>query len=227
MILRTSPSAPDQTTDSARLLRRGLRLEYATLAWNIVGALVLGWSAMRAGSPALAGFGLDSLIEIFASVVVVWQLKGVGRDRERWALSLIGAAFLTLAAYMLAQSAWIIMQKARPAVSILGVAWLAATAAAMALLAYGKLVTGRALGNVVLSTEARVTLIDAALAAAVLTGVGLNALCGLWWADPLAGLIIAGYGLREARSAFSHVGEAFRPGIRSAANGDGSVRASD
>ncbi|HEX4740583.1 MAG TPA: hypothetical protein VH353_04550 [Caulobacteraceae bacterium] len=126
------------------------------------------FTALKAGSTALAGFGLDSLIEIFASVVVVWQLKGVADDRERRALRLIGTAFFLLAAYVLGQSVWTLATRSHPAPSPLGMAWLVITVVAMALLAYGKLVTGRALQNVVLRTEARVTLIDAALAVAVL-----------------------------------------------------------
>jgi len=189
---------------SGRLLSRGLRLEYATLAWNVVGTPLMIFTGVKAGSTALAGFGLDSLIEIFASVVVVWQLKGVSLERERRALRLIGSAFVLLAAYVLGQAVWTIVSGSHPAPSLLGMIWLVVTVAAMALLAYGKLVTGRALGNVVLRTEARVTLIDAALAAAVLVGVGLNALAGWWWTDPLAGLVIVCYGVKEGREAFAH-----------------------
>lgn len=187
-----------------RLLRRGLRLEYATLAWNVVGAPIMVALAFRAGSTALVGFGLDSLIEIFASVVVVWQLKGISDGREARALRLIGAAFFGLAAYVLAQSIWTLAFSHHPGTSPLAMGWLAATVAAMAALAYGKLATGRALQNVVLRTEARVTLIDAALAAAVLAGVGLNAVLGWWWADPAAGLVIVYYGVKEGREAFAH-----------------------
>lgn len=183
------------------LLRRGLWLEYATLAWNVIGSGVCAATAVETGSPALAGFGLDSLIEIFASVVVVWQLKGAGEDRERRALRFIGAAFLALAVYVLGQSLWTLGASTHPRPSPLGMAWLAATFVAMLALAWGKSVTGRQLGNRVLATEARVTLIDAALAGAVLLGVGLNAWCGWWWADPLAGLVIVYYGLVEGRAA--------------------------
>ena len=87
---------------------------------------------------------------------------------------------------------------------MLGIAWLVATLAAMLLLAWGKLITGRQLGNSVLMAEARVTLTDAALAGAVLLGVGLNALFGWWWADPLAGLVIVYYGLKEGSAAWKH-----------------------
>ena len=187
---------------SSSLLRRGLWLEYATLGWNVVGTVIVLLAAVRVGSPALAGFGLDSAIEIFASVVVVWQLKGVEQGRESLALKLIGSAFIALAIYVFMQSAWTLFAQAHPAPSPLGLIWLAVTCAVMLLLAWGKLVTGRQLGNVVLTTEARVTLIDAALAGAVLVGIGLNALFGWWWADPLSGLVIVYYGLTEGRAAW-------------------------
>jgi divalent metal cation (Fe/Co/Zn/Cd) transporter len=164
---------------SASLLWRGLWLEYTTLGWNVVGTIIVLIAAVRAGSAALAGFGLDSAIEIFASVVVVWQLKGLEQGREGLALKLIGAAFIALAIYVLAQSVWTLLASAHPAPSLLGIVWLAVTCAVMLLLAWGKLVTGRQLGNLVLTTEAHVTLIDAALAGAVLVGIGLNALFGV------------------------------------------------
>ncbi len=192
------------------LLQRGLWLEYATLGWNVVGTVVILIAAVRTGSAALAGFGLDSAIEIFASVVVVWQLKGVDQHRERPALKLIGAAFITLAIYVLVQSVWTLLANEHPAPSPLGIIWLAVTCAVMLALAWGKLDTGRQLGNLILTTEARVTMIDAALAGAVLIGVGLNALLGWWWADPLAGFVIVYYGLTEGRAAWKHAEPAGR-----------------
>lgn len=189
------------------LIRRGLLLEYATLAWNVVGSVVVLGAAFVARSVALAGFGLDSLIEIFASVIVVWQLRDIGQDRERTALRLIGGAFFTLAFYLLAQTAYTLITRSQPYRAPLGIAWLAATVVVMFLLAWGKSVTGRQLGNAVLLTEARVTVIDGILAAAVLVGLVLNTLLGWWWADPLAGLVIVYYGLEEGRHAW---GEADR-----------------
>jgi divalent metal cation (Fe/Co/Zn/Cd) transporter len=189
---------------SLSLLQRGLWLEYVTLGWNVVGTAVVLVAAVQAGSAALAGFGLDSLIEIFASIVVVWQLKGVERGREALALKLIGTAFIALAVYVFVQSLWTLLASAHPAPSQLGIAWLAVTCVVMLLLAWGKLVTGRQLGNPVLTTEARVTLIDAALAGAVLIGIGLNAIFGWWWADPVAGFVIVYYGLKEGRAALQH-----------------------
>ena len=183
------------------LLQRGLWLEYATLAWNVVGSVLVLAAAAAARSVALAGFGLDSLIEIVASAVVVWQLKGVVKAREQKALRLIGIAFVLLALYIGAQSAFVLAVGFRPHQSQVGIGWLALTALAMFALAYGKARTGRALGNRVLETEARVTVIDGLLAGTVLIGLVLNAVFGWWWADPLAALVIVYYGLREGRAA--------------------------
>jgi divalent metal cation (Fe/Co/Zn/Cd) transporter len=181
----------------APLLRRGLVLEYITLAWNVVGVVIVIAAAYAAHSVALAGFGLDSLIEIFASVIVVWQLLGVNQHRELLALRLIGAAFFALALYILGQNVFSLLTRTRPDTSMSGIAWLAVTFIAMLLLAFGKHVTGKQLGNAVLLREGQVTLIDAYLAVAVLIGLVLNALFGRWWADPLASLVIGYYGIRE------------------------------
>jgi divalent metal cation (Fe/Co/Zn/Cd) transporter len=188
----------------AVLLKRGLLLEYVTLGWNVVGTAIVVAAAISARSVALAGFGLDSLIEIFASVVVVWQLKGTDRNRERAALRLIALAFLGLAVYVLVQSAYTLVSGARPGPSTSGMVWLAATVAVMLLLAWGKYATGRRLDNQVLMVESHVTLVDAYLAAAVLVGITLNAALGWWWADPVSSLVIVYYGFREAGEARKH-----------------------
>jgi divalent metal cation (Fe/Co/Zn/Cd) transporter len=137
------------------LLRRGFALEYATLGWNVVGIVVLAITAMTARSVALAGFGVDSLIEIGASIVVLWELSGTGADRQRRALRLIGAAFAGLAGYLLVQSTWVLIAGYHPRHSPAGVGWTAVTAAVMFALAGGKARTGRRLGNPVLCTEGR------------------------------------------------------------------------
>jgi divalent metal cation (Fe/Co/Zn/Cd) transporter len=186
------------------LVRRGLRLEYATLGWNVVGVPLLAIAAIRSGSAAAAGFGLDSAIEIGASLVVVWELKGHAGDRERIALRLVGCAFIAVAAYVTAQAAYSFIGGHHPEHSPLGIVWTALTVVVMLALARGKATTGRALGNPVLLAEGRVTLVDACLAAAVLLGLSLNTLAGWWWADPLAGLVIVGYALREARATLTH-----------------------
>lgn len=185
------------------LVRRGFALEYTTLGWNVIGIVVLAVAALSARSVALAGFGLDSLIEIGASTVVLWELSGNGEDRQRRALNLIGVGFGLLAAYLLVQSTWVLATGFRPHHSPLGIGWTAVTAAVMFALAAGKARTGAALDNPVLKTEGRVTLIDGLLAAAVLLGLLLNSLVSLWWADPAAGYVLVYYALREVKEIFS------------------------
>ena len=188
------------------LLRRGFALEYATLGWNVVGIVVLAIAAIAARSVALAGFGLDSLIEIGASTVVIWELSGTGQQRQRRqrrALRLIGYAFAALAIYLLAQSTVVLAAGYHPRRSPLGITWTAVTVVAMFTLAAGKARTGRALDNPVLRTEGRVTLIDGILATAVLAGLVLNAALGWWWADPAAGYVLVYYAVREVREIFT------------------------
>jgi divalent metal cation (Fe/Co/Zn/Cd) transporter len=185
----------------SELLRRGLRLEYATLGWNVVGLGVLAVAVVMARSVALAGFGLDSLIEIGASVVVVWELSGSDAARERRALRLIGFAFLTLSLYLALQASIVLAVHHHAARSPVGISWTAGSALVMFALAWGKARTGRALSNPVLISEGRVTFVDGLLASAVLAGLVLNATLGWWWADPLAGLVIVVYGVREGSAA--------------------------
>jgi divalent metal cation (Fe/Co/Zn/Cd) transporter len=186
----------------ARLLRRGFLLEYLTLGWNAAGIIVLAVAAVAARSVALAGFGLDSLIEIGASTVVLWELSGTGEDRQRRGLRLIGYAFTGLAVYLLVQSSLVLAAGYHPRHSPAGMVWTGVTAVVMFALAAGKARTGRALGNPVLRTEGRVTLVDAILAVAVLAGLVLNAAAGWWWADPAAGYVLVYYAAREVREIF-------------------------
>lgn len=116
------------------------------------------------------------------------------------AWNVVGIA--VLAVYLTAQSAVVLAAGYHPGPSALGIAWTAVTSAAMFALATGKSRTGRALGSQVLITEGRVTLVDGILALAVLAGLALDAAAGLWWADPLAALVIVFYALREAREIF-------------------------
>jgi divalent metal cation (Fe/Co/Zn/Cd) transporter len=198
------PIIPTMDAWNRALLRRGRSLEVATLAWNIAGVIILAIAALRAHSVALAGFGLDSLLEIGASTIVLWELSGTGADRQRRALRLIAAAFLALAAYLTIQTVLVFATEYHPGHSPLGIVWTAVTAAAMFALAAGKIRTGHALANPVLITEGRVTVIDGLLAAAVLLGLVLNATIGWWWADPAAGLVIVYYAVKEARTIHAH-----------------------
>jgi len=187
--------------NARRLLRTGRLLETATLTWNVAGVVVLALAAWAARSVALAGFGLDSLIEIGASIVVVWELAGAGEERRRRAIRGIGTLFLALALYLSVQSTVVLIVGFHPHHSAVGIVWTAVTAIVMFALAAGKARVGRSLVNPVLLTEGRVTFVDGVLATAVLLGLLLNALVGLWWADPAAGYVLGYYGLREGRTA--------------------------
>lgn len=186
----------------AGLLRRGFVLEYITLGWNVAGIAVLAVTAVLARSVALAGFGLDSLIEIGASVVVIWELSGTGQARQQRALRLIGTAFALLALYLATQSSLVLAAGYHPGHSPGGIAWTAVTAAVMFTLAAAKARTGAALGNPVLRTEGHVTFIDGLLATAVLAGLVLNAGAGWWWADPVASYVLVYYAAREVHDIF-------------------------
>jgi divalent metal cation (Fe/Co/Zn/Cd) transporter len=194
----------DDRESRAHLLRRGRHLELATLGWNVVGVIVLAFAAVGARSVALAGFGLDSLIEIGASTVVLWELADVAQSRRRRAMRLIGIAFAALAIYLTIQSTVVLFVGFHPHHSPIGIIWTAVTAMVMFGLATGKAKTGAAMDNPVLKTEGRITMIDAVLATAVLAGLLLNAFLGWWWADPATGYVLLYYAIREARESLSH-----------------------
>jgi len=180
------------------LLRRGIALERVTLGWNVVGVIVLAFAALEARSIALAGFGLDSVVEIGASTVVLWELTDSSERRQATALRLIGVAFLLLSLYVAVQSTVVLVTRYHPKHSPLGIGWTALTAVVMFALAAGKSRVGKTLQNPVLQLEGRVTFVDGLLATAVLVGLVLNTMLGAWWADPLAGYVIVFYALKES-----------------------------
>jgi hypothetical protein len=192
----------DVVTDSATLLQRGRALEWTTLGWNVIGVAVLAYLAISSSSVALAGFGLDSFIEIGASTVVLWELSGTGVLRQKRALRAIGVAFVALAAYLLVQSTVALAFQHRPTPGVGGVVWTGATAILMFVLAAGKARVGRAVGNPVLEAEGRVTFVDGLLAVAVLLGVTMDLLFGWWWADAVTTYVLVFYAAREAVQIF-------------------------
>jgi divalent metal cation (Fe/Co/Zn/Cd) transporter len=135
--------------------------------------------------------------------VGIWELSGTGAERQRRGLRLIGYAFAALGAYLLVQATVVLAAGYHPRHSGPGIIWAAATAVVMFALAWGKARTGWALGNPVLRTEGRVTMIDGIMALAVLAGLVLNAVAGCWWADPAAGYVLVYYATREVREIFT------------------------
>ena len=183
------------------LLKRGLRLEYTTLLWNVAGVFITAIAAFKASSIAIGGFGLDSLVEIGASMIVVKELTRKDEHEHGNAIKLLGIGFLAISIYILLQATYLLVRGVHPDTSVLGIIWTGLTLIAMLLLAYGKHHTGRKLNNPVLLTEGRVTLVDAYLAGAILLGLSLNAIFSWWWADPAASLVIVFYGIKEGRAA--------------------------
>ena len=183
-----------------RLLRRGIRLEWATTAWNMMEVFVTIGLGLAAKSLALVAFGLDSLIEVFASTVVIWHLRE-GRDpaphRTRLAFRLIAAAFFTLAAFLIVASLRSLALGSQPEESVAGIAYLGLTAAVMFTLASVKRRTARAIDSGPLSAEASMTFLDGCLCLGILTALAVNVAFGWWWADGLAALGIAGFATRE------------------------------
>ena len=149
---------------------------------------------------------LWSVIEFFAAVVVVWQLRGAGEDRETRAVRLIGVSFFVLALYLTVEGIRDLVTHARPGQSAAGLAVAGAALIVMPLLAVAKRRIGRALGNRTLIADSAETAFCAFTSAATLLGVGLNTWLGWWWADPAAALIIAALAVKEVVEAWEHEG---------------------
>jgi divalent metal cation (Fe/Co/Zn/Cd) transporter len=180
-------------------LRRAYRLEYLTIGWNSAEAVIALVAGFLAGSVALIGFGLDSIIEVFAASIVLWHIRGeVSEDRERRAVS-----FYALAAYVTIESTRDLIATARPSESIPGIVLTVLSLLVMGFLARAKHRVGHQIGSLPLIADSKETLLCTYLSAVVLVGLALNAAFGWWWADPLAGFGIAFLAIREAREAWT------------------------
>jgi divalent metal cation (Fe/Co/Zn/Cd) transporter len=178
--------------------RRALRLQYATIAWNAGEAVLTITLGIAAGSLALIAFGTDSMIEIFASVVVVWHLRGEEHPRRtQRALRLVGVAFLLLAVALAIAAARDLWTQRVAGESWPGIIYLAVTAVVMFGLAITKRRVAADLGDEPFTAEAEMTFLDGMLSSATLLGLLFNAVFGWWWADPLAGVLIAAIAVRE------------------------------
>jgi divalent metal cation (Fe/Co/Zn/Cd) transporter len=189
------------------LLQRALRLEYATIAWNVGEAVLTIALGTIAGSLALIGFGSVSVIEVFASSVVVWHLipgHPVDRpDRTARALRLVAIAFAALAVALVVAGVRDLVLARRPDESPWGIAYLAMTAVVMFGLGIAKRRLADRLGSAPLRSEATMTSLDGVLSTATMAGLALNALLEWWWADPAAALLVALAAANEARENWS------------------------
>jgi len=179
--------------DNTNQVNQGINLEYLTLAWNIIGVALLVWIAPYTHSIALIAFGFDTLLEIGASTVVIWELTGKPGTRQTVALRCLSCTFFILGLYLLFQSIYNLYNHVIPLQSDIGIAWLVLTFIVMLILAYKKYLVGKRINNKVLITEGRVTLVDATLALIVLIGYLLTIYVGLWWSDSIAGFILMLY----------------------------------
>jgi divalent metal cation (Fe/Co/Zn/Cd) transporter len=207
VVPNAEPANP-RTPGRAALVQRGLVLNWLTIAYNVVEAIVAIGAGLVAGSVALLGFGIDSVIEVTASGAAQWRLRADvdahRRERvERTTLRVIGWSFLALAVYVVVDSADSLLHREPPERSIVGLVLLALSAVVMPVLARAKRRVAQAMASRALEADAMQTSLCAFLSVIALAGVGLNAVFGWWWADPVAALamvpIIAKEGVEGVR----------------------------
>jgi len=167
-------------------IQRGARLQYLTLGWNSLEAVIAIGAGLIAGSISLIGFGFDSLIEVSSGVIILWRLFS-GEHREELALKLVGGSFLALAAYIALDAAKSLWFRKAPEHSYAGMVLAILSLIVMPLLASAKRKVAVSLHSNAMQADSRQTDICAYLSAILLVGLGLNALLGWWWADPVAG----------------------------------------
>ncbi len=190
--------------ERTQTLRRRIRwIVAATIAYNVVEAIVAITAGTIASSGALIAFGLDSVIEVLSAAAVAWQFTR--RDPERWekgTLRVIAIAFFALAAYVIGSSLWTLIGRVEAEHSTLGIVIAALSVVIMPVLSFAERRAGRELGSATAVADSKQTLICTYLSAAVLVGLVLNSMFGWWWADPIAGLVIAGFAIREGLEAW-------------------------
>jgi divalent metal cation (Fe/Co/Zn/Cd) transporter len=199
-LLEIVPAGSADRAARNRLLRRARLLAYAGIGWHVVEFAIALAAGLAASSIALVGFGVDSLIEALAGGVVVWLFAARRADSaraERRAQQIIAASFFLLAVYIGVEAVRALVGGDEPTASWVGIGLAAVTAPTMPLLARWKTRLAEQLGSSAAASEGAQTMLCAYLSVALLVGLGANALVGWWWADPLAGLVVAGVAVRE------------------------------
>jgi len=192
-------------SERVRLVRRAKMLAWWGVGWHALEAAVAIAAGIAAGSVALIGFGADSLIESVAGFVLLWRFaasRAASQEAEERAQKLIGASFYVIAVYVGAEAFRTLMGGDHPEVSYVGIALATVTLATMPPLAIAKGRVGERLGSSATKSEARQNMLCAYLSAALLVGLGANAIAGWWWADPAVALLIAAVAVREGREAW-------------------------
>jgi divalent metal cation (Fe/Co/Zn/Cd) transporter len=197
-----------RAVESEDLARRAIALEVTTVLWNTLEAIAAVTLGLIAGSVALTGFGFDSVIEVLAALVVLRRLRAdlgagsVDELGEGSALRFVAATFVALACYITFSGVRDLLTHAAPETSLGGIVLTAVSLVVMPLLARAKRRTGEALGSGLVVAEAAETRLCAWLSASTLVGLAANAALGWWWADPVAGFVIAAFALREAQESW-------------------------
>jgi divalent metal cation (Fe/Co/Zn/Cd) transporter len=196
---------PPSTVERERLVRRARLLAWLGVGWHGIEATIAVGAGLVAGSIALIGFGADSLIESVAGIILLWRFttsRVHSEDAERRAQKLIGLSFYVLAAYVGFEAVRSLLTGERPDASWVGIGLAAVTLATMPPLAIAKAKVGEKLGSSATKSEGQQNMLCAYLSAALLVGLGANALFGLWWADPITALVIAGVAVKEGRESW-------------------------
>jgi divalent metal cation (Fe/Co/Zn/Cd) transporter len=188
------------------LVRRAKRLAWLGVGWHAIEAAVAVGAGIVAGSVALVGFGADSLVESFAGFALLWRFgasRASSERAERRAQRLIGASFFVIAAYVAIEAIGTLLGGSHPDVSYVGIGLAAVALITMPPLAAAKAHVGEKLGSSATKSEGRQNLLCAYLSAALLAGLGANAILGWWWADPVTALLIAAVAMNEGREAWA------------------------
>lgn len=197
--------APDPLTveDRNRLGRRAQLLAAASVSYNAIEAVIAITAGLVAGSVALVGFGLDSIVEVSSGLIILWQFRHpIPESRERAALRLMALSFFGLAAYVTFESIRALVGGHEPDPSTIGIVLAAVSLIIMPFLSWAQRRTGKALGSNAVVADSTQTLLCTYLSVVLLIGLVLNATLGWGWADPIAGLVIAAVAVREGRAAW-------------------------
>ena len=189
--------------ERTRLGRRAQLLAGASVTYNVVEAVIAVTAGIAAGSVALVGFGLDSVVEVSSGLIILWQFRHrLPESRERQALRLMASSFFALAAYVTVESVRALLFGGEPDASPVGIGLAIASLIIMPFLSWAQRRTGRALGSGAVVADSTQTLLCTYLSAVLLAGLVLNATLGWGWADPIAGLVIAAVAAREGVEAW-------------------------
>ncbi len=207
-----------------QLGRRAQLLAAVSVSYNLIEAVIAITAGLVAGSIALIGFGLDSVVEVSSGLIILWQFRcPLPESRERQALRLMALSFFALAVYVTFESLRALISGHEPDASPVGIALAAASLVIMPFLSWAQRRTGRALGSNAVVADSTQTLLCTYLSGVLLVGLLVNATLGWSWADPLAGLVIAAVAVREGWEAWRGEGCACGAAPLAAGGGDRSA----